>query len=218
MLIVGWQQHHGETGKVYKKFKQGQGQRERSCYQLDKKITVIGDSFIEELNGVSDSIIVQQFGKISAWDLRHKIRNKEVDLQYPFVILMIGGFQIMTHSVDQIIDGIQAVVLAIRARVHNSWIGVSTLLYRPKDETLSKAKIDAINQRLFQLVQQFVMIGCRCVLVRSHTALVSPVDNKILRPIHVYFTDGLVPNKQAAYLLVRFYVVCALEVFVGSGN
>lgn len=183
------------------------GGDEHFSYQLEKKITVIGDAFLADLCGVSTSVIVQQFGNISAWELRKKIRDKSVNLQYPLIIILVGGFQIMSHTVDQIVEGVKAVILAVRARVTGSWIGVSTLLYRPGDETMSKSKIDAVNAQLKQLVQEFANVGCKCVLIRSHSALVSPVDNKILRPIHVYFNDGF-STKQTSCVLVGAVLCC----------
>lgn len=205
---------HSQCGQK-RKFGTGDnqtGDRENFTYRLDQKITLIGDAFFSNVAGISSSIDVQTFGKISPWELRNKIREKTVKLNYPFVVVCIGGYQLMTHKVQQIVEGIKLVVLALRARLNNGWIGISTLLYRPKDETMSKAKIDAVNIQLQIMTNELAAVGCKVVLVRAHNALISPVDNKLLRPIHVYYQDGLVPSRQAAYLLARYFVVCALEI------
>lgn len=178
---------------------------------------MIGDDFLRNLAGVSASVTVQPCGRVSAWDLRSRIKKGEVDLNYDVVVLLVGGFQLMSHSAVQIAEGVEGLLLTLRNKIPGTWILVSTLLYRPRDETLSKIKIDRVNKLLRDVVQKLSLVGCKCVLVRAHNALVSPVDNKLLRPIHVYYEDGLIPSRQAAYLLVRFFIVCALEVYGPSG-
>lgn len=141
------------------------------------------------------------------------VKAGTVNLEYKAIIILVGGFQLLSHTAEKIVEGIEALLLTFRNKAPGSWLLVSTLLYRPRDETLSKSKIDQVNQRLFLLVKKLSLVGCKCVLIRTHQALVSPLDNKILRPIHVYFEEGLIPSKQAAYLLVRYFVVCTLQVF-----
>lgn len=177
-------------------------------------ITAIGDDFIKNLAGISDSLVIQNFGKISSWQLMHLIKQGKVDLEYPLIFVVVGGHQVMSEPAEKIVDGIKEVILKLRARASESWVAISTLLYQPRDETLSKIKIDLVNNRIREAVQDLSKVGCRCVLVRAHHALVSPVDNKLLRPIHVYFENGLIPSKQAAYLLVRYFVACALEILI----
>lgn len=173
---------------------------------------MIGDNFAKNLVGISSSVIIQACGNLTARELRQKVKRDELQLQYSVIVIVIGGFQLMTQSVQQILDEIQQLLLTLRNKVGSSWIVVSTLMYRPRDELISKAKIDTINQGSVVLTNQLASVGCKCVTVKAHMALVSPLDNKLLRPIHVYFEDGLIPSKQAAYLLVRYFVVCVLEI------
>lgn len=183
-----------------------------SSYQLKCPITLIGDGFVDNLVGISDSVVVQPQGRVSSWELRKRIKEGHVDLNYPVIVILVGGYQILTQSSVQIVDGVESLLLTLRNKASSAWILLSTVLYRPKDETLSKAKIDQVNHLLMERVQKLSAVGCRCMLIRTHQVLVSPRDNKILRPIHVYFQDGLIPSKQAGYLLIRYFVVCALEI------
>lgn len=173
---------------------------------------MIGDSFTKNLINISPSVTVQCFGNMLSGELRQQIRADRVNLQYSVIVVVVGGLQLMTHTAEQIIEGIEQLILTLRNRAPKAWILLSTLLYRPSDETLSKTKIDIVNAKLVTLTQQLAGVGCKCVTVKSHLALVSPLDNKLLRPLHVYFEDGLIPSKQAAYLLVPYFVVCALEI------
>lgn len=159
---------------------------------------------------------VQNCGRITPWELRRKIKAEEVDINFPAIVVLVGGFQLLSHSAERIAEGVENLLLTLRNKAPNTWVLLSTLLYRPRDETLSKIKIDQVNQRLFLLVKKLSLVGCKCLLIRTHQALVSPVDNKILRPIHVYFEEGLIPSRQAAYLIVRYFVVCVKQILSDS--
>lgn len=182
-------------------------------FRPDLRITLIGDSFAKAIQGMTPDIIVQCFGKVTVAELRQLLKQGKIQLNYHIIILMVGGLQVLTTPLGEIVDGIEQLILSVRNKNTGAVMLVSTLLYRPKDETLLKERLDVINDLLDQMVTKLAKVGCKVFLIRSHRVLLSTSDDKLLRPIHVYFQDGFFPSKLSGSLLARFMLRCAKLVY-----
>lgn len=186
-------------------------------FQPDPRITVIGDSFTKDVQGLSPLVVVQNFGRASPQDIVKLMKDKQVDLNFDVLVIMVGGTHLLAQSEQQLVEGIEQMILTARNKNPRAWILVSTLMYRPRDETVLKGKIDVINEMLYPTVTGLAKVGCRAFVIGVHKVLMSKIDGKLRRPIHVYFQDGFFPSKSSGTLIVRFIVRCA-RVVCGYSN
>lgn len=166
---------------------------------------------------MTTEINVQNFGKVTTQQLHQLIKQDKVSLDFDVIILMVGGLELLSSTGTQLIQGIEQLVLTLRNRSPKAWILVSTLLYRPRDETVLKEKIDVTNQLMDDVVKKLALVRCKVFIIRCHKVLVSTSDDKLLRPIHVYFQDGFFPSKLSGSLLAKFMVRCAKLVYKSRG-
>lgn len=184
----------------------------KCTFQPDPRVTLIGDSFTKAVQGMSSHITVQNRGKATLAEMVRQLKQKEIDLEYDVVVFLAGGLQILNTPIAEIVQSLEQMVLTVRNQAPNSYILVSTLLYRPRDDTLLKERIDVVNSWLEQMVVKLAKVGCRVFLISSHKVLVSLDDQKLIRPIHVYFQDGFFPSKSSGTLLASFICKCAVLV------
>lgn len=176
-----------------------------------QRAILIGDSYVRTLKGMDSTLWVTNCGKNNPIQVADLLRTGRIKIKPDKVILVLGNVQVSTWSPEQIVNGIKQVVLVIRNRYPDVWCLVSTVWTRPKDENKACSKLLIINEQLHEAIEELAKVGCRVLLINAHRVLLDAND-KLLRPIQVYFDEGSFPSKAAAKLLLKYFNDC-LDVF-----